>query len=713
MNLPAKIPLPPTPVDYPAANEGLDLQTVIAAMMRRRREIAAVAALVFAVVLIILLAQPRTYTATASIMINPRESQVVGAEQALVQGPPSSAIVDSEIEVLRSPAIAELVAQNLHLDIDPYWAAANAGPDGVKAAARNVSQAIEIQRRGLSFVIDILVTADVPDEAARIANAVAAAYLQNADNARLAATERASGWLGLRLAELRGNVQAKEAEAEAFRARTGLLTAEGRSLTESQTMQTQQALLAARADLAEREARHNQLLALSRGGGSVESIDQALESQTIRDLRSQEAALTRRQAEYESTLGERHPFVASGRAELDDIRRQLRAEIGRIAERSSNDVNVARARVAMLERGLGASTGQLVSNNGDQVRLRELEREAAAARAVYESFLQRSHEIAGQGQLGQTTASIVSEATPPTSPTSPRLLLSIVLALLAGLIAGAIVGFALEALDDTIKSADDVEQRLGLPTLAVVPTIRPNALRMLAPEDRHPSGYLVEKPLSPYAESFRLMRTAMLYADLQRDAKVVAITSALPNEGKTTCALSLARVAALGGQRVALLDCDLRRRALNGVLNIHPRAGLLEVLAGQLSWRDVCGVDEPSGAHVIPLAESALTPRDMFSLPAMEDVLIDLRSHYDLIILDCAPVLVAADARLVVSQADTAILVSRWRKTRVREAEDTVRQLIPAGAKLLGVAINGFDPTAPGWKPYPPYYARSYYAETV
>jgi len=149
------------------------------------------------------------------------------------------------------------------------------------------------------------------------------------------------------------------------------------------------------------------------------------------------------------------------------------------------------------------------------------------------------------------------------------------------------------------------------------------------------------------------------------------------------------------------------------VLNIHPRAGLLEVLSGQRSWRDVCGVDEPSGAHVIPLAESALTPRDMFSLPAIEDMLRELRAHYDLIILDCAPVLVAADARLVVSQADTSIIVTRWRKTRVREAEDAVRQLVPAGAKVLGVAINGFNPRSPGWRPYPPYYTRAYYAETV
>jgi len=713
MNLPAKIPLPAAPVEYAPVNEGLDLQGLIAVMVRRWRVIAAVGALVFAAVLMLLLTQPREYTATASIMINPREDRVVGAEQALVQGPPSSAVVDSEIEVLRSPRIARAVAEALHLDIDPYWGSPDAGSDGIRAAARKISSAIEVKRRALSYVIDVSVTTRDPEQAARIANAVVEAYLREADGVRLATTERASNWLGQRLAELRQDVQNKEAAAEAFRAQTGLLTAEGRSLTESQTTQTQQALLAARADLAERQARYEQVLALSRSGGSVATIDRALESQTIRDLRRQEAELTRRQAEYEATLGERHPFVASGRAELEDVRQQLNAEIGRIAASARNDVNVAQARVAMLERSLNASSGRLVNNNTDQVRLRELEREAAAARAVYESFLQRSHEIAGQGQLGQTSAQVVSEAEPPSSPSSPRLLLGIVLATIAGLIAGALAGFAAEALDDTIKSSDDVEQRLGLPALAVVPTVDAKALRLLAPEDRHPAGYLVEKPLSPYAEAFRVMRTALLYADLQRDAKVVAVTSALPEEGKTTCALSLARVAALGGQRVAIVDCDLRRRSLNRVLNIHPRAGLLEVLSGQRAWRDVCGVDEPSGAHVIPLAETALTPRDMFSLPALEDLLNDLRGQYDLVILDCAPVLVAADARLVVSQADTSIIITRWRKTKVREAEDAVRQLVPAGAKVLGVAINGFDPFAPGWKPYPPYYAHAYYAEAA
>jgi polysaccharide biosynthesis transport protein len=713
MNLPARIPLPSRQADYGATNEGLDLQTLIAVMLRRWPFIAGIGAAVFVVVALVMLAQPRMYTATASIMINPREDRVVGADQALVQGPPSSVIVDSEIEVLRSPRLALAVAESLHLDIDPVWGSPGAGSDGMRAAAAKVADATNVQRRALSYVIDVSVTARHPQEAARIANAVVETYLQSTENARLATTARASDWLGQRLAELRQNVQSKEAEAEVFRARTGLLTAEGRTLTEAQTSDIQRAVLDARTDLAEREARHRQVQNLLRSGGSVESIDQALESQTIRDLRRQEAELTRQQAEYESTLGERHPFVARGRAELEDVRRQLAAEISRISQRTRNDADVARARLATLQRSLAASSGQLVSNNEEQVRLRELEREAAAARAVYESFLQRSHEVAGQGALGQTTAHIVSEAAPPTAPSSPRPLLAITIALLAGLIAGALAAFGVEALDDTVKSADDIEQGVGVPALAVVPTISKKALRLMAPEDRHPSGYLVEKPLSPFAESFRVLRTSLIYADLQRDTKVVAITSALPGEGKTTCALSLARVAALGGQRVAIIDCDLRRRSLNTVLDIHPRSGLLEVLGGAKSWHEVRGIDEPSGAHVIPLAETPLTPRDMFSLPALERLLDRLRSEYELIILDCAPVLVAADARLVVGQADAAILVARWRKTKIIEAEEAVRQLQPSGVKVLGVAINQFNPLAPGWKRYPPYYAREYYAETA
>jgi polysaccharide biosynthesis transport protein len=200
MNLPAKIPIQATPVEYVPANEGLDLHALLAVMLRRWRVIMVVGLIVFAAAMAVLWLQPREYTATASIMINPRESQVVGADQALVQGSPNAAVLDSEIEILRSPRIAQGVAESLHLDIDPYWGSPSAGSDGMRAAARKVSAALEVQRRAMSYVIDVSVTARDPDEAARIANAVVEQYLTQADGVRLATTERASGWLSQRLA---------------------------------------------------------------------------------------------------------------------------------------------------------------------------------------------------------------------------------------------------------------------------------------------------------------------------------------------------------------------------------------------------------------------------------------------------------------------------------------------------------------------------------
>jgi capsular exopolysaccharide synthesis family protein len=716
MNLPAKIPVPsPVPYEYgPHSPEGFSLQALIATFQRRARIILLTGGAVALIVLTVLALQPRMYTATASIMINPREDRVVSPEQALTTGAPSSALVDSEIEVLRSPRLARAVAERLHLDIDPQWSPHIAGRqplDRIRVAANQVSASLEVKRRALSYVIDVNVTASDRQEAARVANAVVSEYLRASEAARLAMTTQASNWLGERLAELRTDVQRKEAEAESFRASRGLLTAEGRSLTESELTQQQQAVLTAQADLAEREARYRQVqeLANSSASGRVDTTNESLNSEVIRDLRRQEAELARQQAEYEGTLGARHPFVLNNRNELADIRRQIAAEVGRIAERSRNEMEVARSRLGTLRGTLGATSGQLANNNEDQVRLRELEREAAAARAVYESFLQRSHEIAGQGAMGDITARVVSDASPPRMPSSPRPLLGIVAALLAGLIAGALAGLGAEALDDSLKSTDEIEQDIGVPALAVVPKIPARAFRLLAPEDRHPAAYLVEKPLSPYAEAFRVLRTSVQYANLPRVTKVVAVTSPLPNEGKTSCALSLARVCALGGQRVVILDCDLRRRSLNRVLDIQPRAGLVEVLKGAKGWREVRGLDEPSGAHVIPLAENPLTPSDVFSLTAMEGLVDELREAYDLVIFDCAPVLVAADVRMVVANAEAVLMIAQWRKTRLYEAVDAVRQLQPSGVKILGVALNQFDPTAPGFKPYPPYYARAYY----
>jgi capsular exopolysaccharide synthesis family protein len=537
------------------------------------------------------------------------------------------------------------------------------------------------------------------------------AYLESTRSAQAQSGQRAAGWLEQRLSELRQDLQAKEAAVDAYRAESGLLSAEGHPVTESRLSGVQEAVMAARADLAEKEARHRQAQALIQSGGQGETMDDVLSSDVIGALRSQEAELSRRQADYESTLGPRHPFVIQGQAELTELRARIVAETRRIAEQLQNDLEISRTRLATLQSDLSNVSGQLVNDNQAQVRLGQLEREAAGARSVYESFLQRYHEVSGQGELPVSTASIVARAFPPQAPSSPRLVLVAAAALLAGLIAALIACFAAQAFNDAIVSADDVEPRIGVPALASIPMIDAKALRLLAPTDRHPPGYLIEKPNSPAAEAFRVLRSAVLRTRKDRPSTVVTVTSALPAEGKTSCSLSLARISALSGQSVLVIDGDLRRRSINDFLDIAPRSGLFEVLLGEKTWQEVVGVDEASGAHVLPLAASRSIARDIFETPAMHALIDELRSAYELIILDAAPVLVCADARTLSEHADTTIVVARWAKTSIRATASAVMQLHRADAHVSGVALNYVDPRVPGWGSYADslYYDRARY----
>lgn len=733
MNFHAPTPLPPPYSIEDSRPREIDLRGLRLVLLRRLPLLLTVFVLVAGVVFAIGLLQPRMYLATASIMINPAREQIVDPEQSIRSQTPNSAAVDSEMEVLRASWLARRVVEMLKLETDADWNGASqpgllgqilsgfglaeqgeqraGGGDETENAVRTLANAVTVKRRGLSNVVDVSVEAHNPDEAAQAANGWVDAYLESTRATQLRSGERASGWLEQRLSELRQDLQAKEAAADAYRSETGLLSAEGHPLTESRLSGVQEAVTAARADLAEKEARYRQAQALIRSGGQGETMDEALNSDVIGALRGQEAELSRRQADYETTLGPRHPFVIQGQAELTDLRARIVAETSRIAEQLRNDVEISRTRLATLQGDLNSVSGQLVNDNEAQVRLGQLEREAAAARTVYESFLQRYHEVSGQGELPDSNASVVSRAFPPQTPSSPRLVLVAAAALLAGLVAALIACFAAQAFNDAIVSADDVEPRIGVPALASIPMIDARALRLLAPTDRHPPGYLVEKPHSPLAEAFRVLRAGVLRTRRDRPSTVVAVTSALPGEGKTSCSLSLARIAAMSGQSVLVVDGDLRRRSINDFLDIAPRSGLFQVLLGEKTWQDVIGVDEASGAHVLPLAASGSIARDIFETPAMRALISELRSAYELIILDAAPVLVCADARTLSEHADTTIVVARWAKTSIRATASAVMQLHRADAHVAGVALNYVDPRVPGWGSYADslYYDRARY----
>jgi len=719
---------PPQALEEPR-EQTYSVRDLAAVLARRGRIILAVAIVVAGIGGALTAIQPRAYTATSSLLIDPSRQQVLAQEQRLQQDAPLSTFVDGELEVLRSrPLITRLVADfqlahdpewNLTLDPNTAAPALAAGrsvapgptPDNV---VTKVAGAVRVERRGLTSVIDISVTSKSPHRAAAIANKLVEIYFVSGQESRVETGQRAGDWLRRRLEELRQDVSKAEAAASAFKAEHGLVDLEGRSLNQQQISVVQGSVIAARAELAEREARVRQAEELARSGESVESIDAAINSETVRSLRARESELSRRQAELETRYGEMHPAVQSGRAELYNVRAQIETEVRRITVNLRNAADVTRNRLRSLEADLARARGDVVTDSAAVARARELDGEVESARAVLNNFQTRFHEIDEQSTLESDKARVIEPAVAPTAPSSPHLLFGIVVFLAMGLGLGLVAGLVVEAFDNTLTSADDVERQLGVSALVSIPSLRPGQMRLLAPNERHPAGFLAEKPMSAFAEAFRVLRTSIQYASFHRRTKIVAVTSALPDEGKTTCALCLARIAALSGQRVLIIDCDLRRRSLNALLDIEPVYGLLQVLSGERAWADVVGEDEATGAHVLPLSVDGFTPRDVFGSDAMEALIGELREEYDLVVLDCPPVLAVAETRVAVSHAESVIVVSRFGKTPVKAIAAALAQLAPTGANVLGVALNCVDPKAPGRYSYsdPLYYSearRSYY----
>jgi polysaccharide biosynthesis transport protein len=694
----------------------------------RWRLIALIALLVLGLGAAWTLSQPRTYTASALVMINPTRERVVSEQQTLTQAYPDSTYVDSQIEALKAPGFKLQIVQDLGLADDPAWnpslrssspaeslsdaafalvgrwlpgassdAARPQTVDEAEAiAAASLADAMDVRRRGLTWVIEISITSRSAEGAAAVANRAAELYLRSQIDSRIETASQANAWLGERLAELLNEVRRKEAAAQAYRANKGLLTSEGVSLLERQIAELQAAAVAAKADHAESKARRDQLVSLVAAGGGAETLSGALTSEVIRDLRANEAAVARRQAELETRYGEKHPAVEAARKERADAQRQIQDEITRIASGLENDAASVSRRVQTLERSLAEARASLTRHNAEQVALTELETDAKAARAVYESFLQRFHEVSRQGDLGAAEAKLLSAAQVPGGPSSPSIPIYLAFFAALGIALGCAAAFLAEQFRTSFLSADEVTDRLGMPVLSSVPALKKRDMRGLPRLLKRPISYVVRKPVSPFAEAFRVLRTSVMLTTGHSRRRIVMVTSALPGEGKTTVSLCLARTAAASGQRVLVIDCDVRRRQLTTELGISAKAGVAEVMLETAAWRDVIGHSRIAEFDVIPAAKGPPPVVDLFSTPAMDRLMHEAMAIYDLIVLDCPPVLSVADPRSLVRHSDMVVMACRWRKTPERAVDAAIRQIEAVGGRVDGVVLNRINFGAAG-----------------
>lgn len=752
MNMPFRLdnaatqrPAYPTEYGLSSQDKITDPNQVLRAFRRRLPLFLIVMLLVFTAVAMFTFQARPVYSTNASVIIDVREKNVVDVGSVLSGLAPDSAVVDTEVEIIRSRSLAEKIVRKLNLvespEFNPTLQAPSAtdnlknsftstlkglfGGSGDSENRRTLSDAERATRImdatvstllkktgafriGTTYGIHITADSYDPVLATAIANEFADQYLVEQLDAKYEATRRANAWIEDRLSDLRQELNAAESLVEAYRTASGLFTSGATTLNEQQMTDLNAQLIVQRADLAEREARLASIRANSARGGSAEVSAEALQSPVVGELRRQQAEVDREKADLENRYLPNHPEIQRINRESANLDAQIQTEVRRLVSNLESEVTISRQRLNSLERNLSTMRATLAENNRASVRLRELERNAEASRTTYETYLERYKQIDDQENLAEADARILSRASVPGAPSFPKTSLNLAIGLVLGAMLGGLVVVFVESLNSQISTGEDIEANFNLPFLGNFPQI-PGSAR------KKPAEYLVNNPMSSYAEALRNLRASLIFADLDSTVKTVAITSSQPDEGKSTLTYGLGRMSAMSGTRTLIIDGDFRRRQLSmNSVGDKPVHGFLEYLFAECSIEDAVIKDEKTDLHILPLTVDRHTPRDVFGSKVFDELMVTLKEQYDLIIFDTGPVRLMAETRVLAGKVDQVVVVARWLKTNRATLKETLSILTEFGAQVTGIALNRVDIDKyhrqgyghSGYKAYAKYYSK-------
>ncbi len=735
-------------MEYGLPNEDkiTDPNQVLRAFRRRLPLFLLTLIVVFTTVAVMTYQTRPVYRTSASVIIDVRETNVVDVSSVLSGLAPNAAVVETEVQILRSRTLMEKIAKKLNLTASPEFnpslrepsrmdklkgsvssfvrglfvrGGSDAAPvpelSSSELARAELDTAVNILlgkttafRLGTTYGIEISASSYDPQLAAAIANEIADQYLVEQLDAKYEATRRANAWIEDRLSELREELNDAESLVEAYRSASGLFASGATTLNEQQMTDLNAQLIVQRADLAEREARLNSIRTLAEEGSMAEVSTQVLQSPNVGALRRQQEEILREKADLENRYLPNHPEIQRNSRQLANVNAQIQTEIRRIVSNLESEVTISRQRLNSLERNLSNMRATVAENNRASVRLRELERNALASRTTYETYLERYKQIDDQEDLAQADARILSRAITPGWPAFPKTNLNLMIGLVLGGMLGALVVIVIETLNSQISTGEDVEANFKVPFLGNFP-------QLTGVGRRNPGEYLINNPMSSYAEALRNLRASLMFADLDTTIKTVAITSSQPDEGKSTLTYGLGRMSAMSGTKTLVIDGDFRRRQLSSnAIDKKPENGFLECLFGECSIDQAIVKDEKTDLDILPLTVDRHTPRDVFGSKVFDDLLAQLRQQYDLIIFDTGPILLMAETRVLASKVDQVVVVARWLKTNRAALKETLSILTDFGANVTGIAINRVDMNKyhrqgyghSGYKSYAKYYTK-------
>jgi succinoglycan biosynthesis transport protein ExoP len=647
---------------------------------------------------------PHKYTATTQILIDPMDLRAAQSDisPTIPQSDAAVLQVESQARVIASDNVLRRVVASEGLDHDPeFMRGAMAQKYGPLAALNELQRRVQVKRSERTYVVDVSVTSEDPDKAARIANAIAQAYLTEQIEARSNAARQISQALTGRLKELQTRVRDAEQKVEAYKASHNIVGATGELVNEQQLTSLNAQLSASRARTSEAKARLDQVESVLHSKTPIGAFPEAVQSQTISMLRSQYAEIMRRDAEQKSSLGERHPAVIEIEAQGARLQKLIEDEVNRIAASNRAEYERAKADEDMLSRQVDALKNTAVSTNESLVGLRELERDVQASRAVYESFLVRSRETGEQEQVDTKNIRIISKADRPIYRSSPPPSLVVGLAaMLLGFASGVGIvimqGATEEAAPRPAKPRAKTPRnfgRLGAFAKKLWETPEPPpAIAVLATLPNVDIAFgldAVEDPHSRFAREIQKVYEAVHASHKKRGNPSVLVVTADDEDDTASVALMLAAAAA-ATQRVLLIDTDLKRRTLSAIDAEEGDAGLVDVATGRRELSEVIVRDRDTNVNLLPFV-SPNSRRDRRINDADIKEAFDKTKRFDMVIVAAVDVARDPSARFFAGLVDHIVLVARADERGDDAVELFVTRLGADAKKILGAVLTGVE----------------------